>query len=95
MANANLKADKLSAEKDRIEKESVAFRNSIEGGEKEIESLRSKITELESVRNELIRLKEDVDVKDSEIEDKIRENEVLQVSLIQIKRNTLLSCIMN
>jgi chromosome segregation ATPase len=87
VANANLKADKISAEKDRFEKEIEEVRQSSKLGDEETESLRSKLSELESVRKELNRIKEEVDIKDSEIEDKIRENEVLKV--IRVFLNTI------
>jgi chromosome segregation ATPase len=87
VANANLKADKISAEKDRFEKEIEEVRQSSKRGDEETESLRSKLSELESVRKELNRIKEEVDIKDSEIEDKIRENEVLKV--IRVFFNTI------
>ena len=79
VANANLKADKISVEKDRLEKEVDEIKQSSKLGDEETESLRSKLSDFESVRNDLIRIKEEVDIKDSEIEDKIRENEVLKV----------------
>ena len=87
VANANLKADKISAEKDRFEKEIEEVRQSSKLGDEETELLRSKLSELESVRKELNRIKEEVDIKDSEIEDKIRENEVLKV--IRVFLNTI------
>ncbi len=93
VANANLKADKISAEKDRFEKEIEEVRQSSKLGDEETESLRSKLSELESVRKELNRIKEEVDIKDSEIEDKIRENEVLKV--IRVFLNTIFVLLFN
>jgi predicted nucleic acid-binding Zn-ribbon protein len=80
VANANLKADKVSAEKDRLEKDLESNRSSVEETAEELVRLRSKVHGLESLKNEVIRLKEDIDLKDSEIEDKNREVEVLEVS---------------
>ena len=80
VANANLKADKVSAEKDRLEKELHLNRSSVEETAEEVVKLRSKVHDLEGLKNEIFRLKEDIDLKDSEIEDKNREIEVLEVS---------------
>ena len=88
MANANLKADKLASEKDRIEK----GRSS---SEQEMEELRSKVVDLENVKIDLIRIKEEVDVKESEIDEKIRENEVLKVNTIVQSRAENRTCLEN
>ena len=80
MANANLKADKFAAEKDRMEKETQSARSSTVSSEQEMDELRSKVVDLETMKIDFLRIKEEVDVKESEIEDKIRENAVLQVT---------------
>ena len=80
MANANLKADKFAAEKDRMEKETESARSSTVSSEQEMDELRSKVVDLETMKIDFLRIKEEVDVKESEIEDKIRENAVLQVT---------------
>jgi hypothetical protein len=63
-----------------MEKESESIRSSTVCSEQEMEELRSKVVDLEKVKIDLLRIREEVDVKESEIEDKIRENEVLKVS---------------
>lgn len=80
VANANLKAEKVSAEKDRLEKDLDSNRASVEESAEEVANLRSKVRDLEGLKNEAIRLKEAIDLKDSEIEDKNRDIEVLEVS---------------
>ena len=80
VANANLKAEKVSAEKDRLEKDLDSNRASVEESAEEVANLRSKVHDLEGLKNEAIRLKEAIDLKDSEIEDKNRDIEVLEVS---------------
>jgi hypothetical protein len=82
MANANLKADKAVAERDRLEKEMEERRSAVKVNDEELEHLRSKLSDLERAQNEVLRMKDELDLKDSEIEDKIRENEVLKVPLL-------------
>jgi len=79
VANANLRADKVTAEKDRFERELAQMKSTDNSRDAEIEQLKSKLGELETTKNDLIRLKEEVDLKESEIENKSRENEILMV----------------
>jgi hypothetical protein len=83
VANANLRADKVTAEKDRFERELAQVKSTDNSRDAEIEQLKSKLVELETTKNDLIRLKEEVDLKESEIEDKSRENEILMVDNVK------------
>jgi len=47
--------------------------------EEELGSLRLKVSDLDDLRNEVMRLKDEMDLKDSEIEDKNSNIEVLEV----------------
>jgi len=44
--------------------------------------MKSKLAELETSKNDVIRLKEEVDLRESEIENKSRENDILTVKSI-------------
>jgi hypothetical protein len=47
--------------------------------EEELGNLRLKVSDLDDLRNEVMRLKDEMDLKDSEIEDKNSNIEVLEV----------------